>query len=144
MDLIEQFSAGLADRVAAAAPFVVGVHTGRRPSSGILWRPDVVVMSEQMLPEEPAELQVMHAGQAIDATLAGRDPGTNVAVLKLATPLAGRRCPQPLTEPYVSATGVAGRAPMRRAMPPAAWQWSTHGRSLAQHGGRTHRRADPA
>ena len=48
MDLIEQFSAGLADRIAAAAAFTVGIHIDKRPTSGILWRPDVVVASEQM------------------------------------------------------------------------------------------------
>src|SRR6476660_3668422 len=58
MDLIEQFSAGLADRVAAAASFTVGIETGKRPASGILWRPDVVVASEQMLPEDAAAMRV--------------------------------------------------------------------------------------
>jgi len=89
MDLIELFSAGLADRIAAAASFTVGIQTGKRPTSGILWRPDVVVASEQMLPEDASSLQVMHGGQSVTATLAGRDPGTNVAVLKLETPLTG-------------------------------------------------------
>ena len=62
----------------------MSVHTGRRPASGILWRPDVVVTSEQMVPEDASALQVVRGGQAVKATLAGRDPGTNVAVLKLA------------------------------------------------------------
>src|SRR3954451_4256039 len=88
MDLIEQLSAGLADRLATAAAFTVGIHTGKRPTSGILWRPDVVVASEQMLPEE-ATLKVVHAGQTINAALAGRDPSTNVAVLQLEAPLPG-------------------------------------------------------
>ncbi len=89
MDMIEQFSAALADRVAAAAAFTVAVHTGKRPTSGVLWRPDVVVMSEQMLPEDATALQVGRGGQTVAATLAGRDPSTNVAVLKLQTPLEG-------------------------------------------------------
>jgi S1-C subfamily serine protease len=89
MDMIEQFSSGLADRVAAAAPFVVGIRTGRRPTSGILWRPDVVVASEQMLPKDVSALQVVRGGQTVGATLAGRDPGTNVAVLKLEAALDG-------------------------------------------------------
>jgi S1-C subfamily serine protease len=89
MDLIEQFSAGLADRIAAAAPFTVGIHTAKRPTSGILWRPDVVVASEQTLPDDASALQVVHNGQTRNATLAGRDPGTNVAVLKLDSPLDG-------------------------------------------------------
>jgi S1-C subfamily serine protease len=83
MDMIEEFSAGLEDRIAAAAPFVVSVHTGKRPASGILWQPDVVVTSEQMVPADASKLQVVRGGQTVGATLAGRDPGTNVAVLKL-------------------------------------------------------------
>lgn len=89
MDLIEQFSSGLADRIAAAASFTVGIHTGKRPASGILWRPDVVVASEQTLPEDVAGLRVVRGGQSVGASLAGRDPGTNVAVLKLEAPLTG-------------------------------------------------------
>jgi S1-C subfamily serine protease len=89
MDMIEQFSSGLADRIATSAPFVVGIRTGQRPTSGILWRPDVVVASEQMLPEDASALHVVHGGRTIAATLAGRDPGTNVAVLKLETALEG-------------------------------------------------------
>src|SRR5271163_2469738 len=89
MDLIEQLSSGLADRIAAAAAFTVGIRTGKRPTSGILWRPDVVVASEQLLPEDSGALVVVQAGQTVNATLAGRDPSTNVAVLKLETPLEG-------------------------------------------------------
>jgi len=89
MGMIEDFSAELADRVALAAPFAVGIHTGQRPRSGILWRPDVVVASEQVLPEDLSALSVVRGGTSIGATLAGRDPGTNVAVLKLASPLDG-------------------------------------------------------
>jgi S1-C subfamily serine protease len=89
MDMIEQFSSGLADRIAAVAPVVVSVGSGRRPASGILWRPDVVVTSEQMVPEDASALQVVRGGQVVKATLAGRDPGTNVAVLKLEAALDG-------------------------------------------------------
>ena len=89
MDLIEQFSSGLADRIAAAASFTVGIQHRKRPASGILWRPDVVVASEQMLPDDAATLRVVRAGQTVNATLAGRDPSTNVAVLKLETAAGG-------------------------------------------------------
>ena len=44
-DPLEQFSAALADRLAAASRFVVAIRTGRRDCSGILWRDDVVVTS---------------------------------------------------------------------------------------------------
>ena len=89
MDMIEQFSSALADRIAAAAPVVVGIRTGRQPRSGILWRPDVVVASEQTLPQDATAFAVVRGGQTVQATLAGRDPGSNIAVLKLQAPLEG-------------------------------------------------------
>ena len=89
MDMIEQFSSALADRIATVAPVVVSIHTGKRPTSGILWRSDVVVASEQMLPQDSSALRVVRGGQTVAATLAGRDPGTNVAVLQLQAALDG-------------------------------------------------------
>jgi len=99
-DMIEQMSEALADRVAATSASVVAVRAGHRHLSGILWQPDVVVTSEQLLGER-AEFTVTHAGTHVvtgtpsgaptstTAKLAGRDAGTNVAVLKLDTPLFG-------------------------------------------------------
>ena len=49
MDIIEQLSSALADRLAGAAPSVVALKAGPRHRSGILWRPDVVVTSEQVV-----------------------------------------------------------------------------------------------
>ena len=83
MDMIEQFSAGLADRIATAAAFTVSVQAGKRPVSGMLWRPDVVVLSEQTLPGDATGLRVVRSGRTVGAALAGRDPRTNVAVLRL-------------------------------------------------------------
>src|SRR5580698_7019435 len=88
MDIIEQFSTAMADRVAAAAPSVVGLKSGHRPRSGILWRPDVVVTSEQTVGEQDTAV-IVQDGAQIAAKLAGRDPSTNVAVFRLETPLAG-------------------------------------------------------
>ncbi|HQT79527.1 MAG TPA: S1C family serine protease [Rhodopila sp.] len=137
MDMIEQLSVTLADRVAAAAGAVVSVATGRRPASGILWRPDVVVASEQMLPEDAKALQVRHAGRAFNATLAGRDPGTNVAVLKLDAPLPDTTLPGPAETPRVGSLTLvvgaddAGAATARLAMVHAvgdAWHSMAGGR----------------
>ena len=85
-DSLEQFSEALADRIAAASRIVVAIRTGRRDCSGILWRDDVVVTSEQLMPEGP-NFTVVHNGAEIQATLAGCDAGTNVAVLRLAQTL---------------------------------------------------------
>jgi S1-C subfamily serine protease len=86
MDHLEQFSEALADRLAAAT-FVVAIANGRRGCSGVLWRDDAVVTSEQTLPDV-TDFTVIRAGTAVSARLAGRDPGTNVAVLRLSQKLA--------------------------------------------------------
>ena len=88
MDIIEQLSTALADRLAAAAPSVVALKAGSRPRSGILWREDVVVTSEQVVGEQDSAV-VVHGGTEVKAKLAGRDPTTNVAVFRLETPLSG-------------------------------------------------------
>ena len=88
MDIIEQLSTALADRIAAAGKSVVALRLGSRPRAGILWRPDVVVTSEQVVGERDS-VTIAHAGQECAARLAGRDPGTNVAVFRLEKPLTG-------------------------------------------------------
>ena len=85
-ELIDQISNAFADHVAAAASSVVAVATGRRPISGVLWRADVVVTSEQMLPDT-TEFTVRYLGTEHAVKLAGRDPGTNIALLRLPAPV---------------------------------------------------------
>jgi S1-C subfamily serine protease len=88
MDIIEQISAALADRLAYASPYVVALKSGHRHRSGILWRPDVVVASEQVVGEHD-RFAVVSSGTEVAAKLAGRDPTTNIAVFRLETPLSG-------------------------------------------------------
>jgi S1-C subfamily serine protease len=85
VDHLEQFSEALAERLAAAT-FAVAIRTGRRGCSGILWRDDVVVTSDQMLPDR-TDYTIVHRGTELPARLAGRDPGTNVAVLRVSQQL---------------------------------------------------------
>jgi S1-C subfamily serine protease len=87
-DLIELLSDALAERVAEAACYVVAVGVGHRHLSGVLWRPDLVVTSEQLLGER-GEFTVAHGGTTVAARLAGRDAATNVALLRLDAPLLG-------------------------------------------------------
>jgi S1-C subfamily serine protease len=67
-------------RVASAA---VAVHAEARGSSaGVLWRPGVIVTAEHALRRDE-EIQVTLAdGRVIPVSLAGRDPSTDLAVLK--------------------------------------------------------------
>jgi S1-C subfamily serine protease len=82
------FSAALSALVAAATPHVVGIRAkGSPPLTGSLWRPDVVVASEQVFPDV-GEAEILHpAGASSPARIAGRDPGTNVVALRLDTPI---------------------------------------------------------
>jgi S1-C subfamily serine protease len=104
VDILEQVSEATASRVAQIAPCVVAINLGRRQCSGILWRPDVVVTSEQVLPDT-ADLTLTGSGGEMQARLAGRDPSTNVAVLRPAQPLQGTR-PEPAPAPRVGAMAI--------------------------------------
>jgi S1-C subfamily serine protease len=73
-------SAGLVERTAKR---VVAVHAGRRPISGILWRPGVVVTAEESLDGDDNITVTLAGGQKVAATLAGRDPSTDVAALRI-------------------------------------------------------------
>ena len=83
-ELIE-LSNALAQAADRAASSVVAVHTERRgSSSGIVWRSGVIVTSEHALRRDE-EIQVtLPNGRVVSATLAGRDPSTDIAVLKCA------------------------------------------------------------
>ncbi len=105
-DTMIRLSAALTERVAAARPLVAGIVVrGRPPRSGTLWRQGVVVASEQALPDVEAAEIVLADGRTFAARVAGRDPGTNVAVLRL----EGGPQPAPLAaiEPQPGALVVA-------------------------------------
>src|SRR5437763_2344499 len=70
------------DRAAASA---VAVHTeARGSSSGVVWRPGVIVTAEHALRRDEDIQITLPDGRVIAATLAGRDASTDLAVLKCA------------------------------------------------------------
>ena len=82
--LLEQFSGALAERAAAVRSSVAAIRLHeRRYLSATLWQPDVAIASEQSLPRGDAFDLVGAAGAVVTAKLAGRDPGTNLAALRL-------------------------------------------------------------
>ncbi len=83
-DLLEQFSAALTARTAAVRGAVAAIRLSEtRHLTGTLWQPDVVVASEQSLPQRDEFELVLAGGAVVNAKLAGRDPGTNIAALRL-------------------------------------------------------------
>ena len=91
-ELIE-LSNALAQATDRAAASVVAVHTERRgSSSGVVWRSGVIVTAEHALRRDE-EIQVtLPDGRVVSAALAGRDPSTDIAVLKCAE--AGTAVPE--------------------------------------------------
>lgn len=78
------FSDRLVDRVASSSGGLACIHPGTGAQrTATLWRPGVFVTSEQGLPVGDAVPIVLPDGSDARAQLAGRDPGTNVAVLRL-------------------------------------------------------------
>lgn len=105
-DALTQLSDALAARTAAAAGFIASIHLSQsRPRSGILWRSDVVVSSEQVFPKTDAAEIVFGDGRRIAAKLAGRDRGTNVVALRLETPVEVTR--PDAAEPRLGALALA-------------------------------------
>lgn len=83
-ELIE-LSNALAQATERAAANLVAVHTeARGSSSGVIWRAGVIITAEHALRRDE-EIQVtLPDGRVVNATLAGRDPSTDLAVLKCA------------------------------------------------------------
>jgi S1-C subfamily serine protease len=79
------FSTAAAELVEHAAKSMVAVaHGGRGTVSGIHWRPGVIVTAEEVLEQEKDIAVTLPGGRTVTATLAGRDPSTDVAVLRVA------------------------------------------------------------
>ena len=88
-ELLEQLSSELAARTAALQGAVAAIRLPcERHVSAIVWRGDAVLASEQSLPQREQFDLVLPGGAEAQARLAGRDAGTNVAVLRLSQPLA--------------------------------------------------------
>jgi S1-C subfamily serine protease len=84
MDALLSLSNDLAAAVERAAPAVVAVHARRLPSTGIHWRPGIVVTAEHTVRTAEDITVTMADGRSLPAVLAGRDPGTDLAVLRVA------------------------------------------------------------
>jgi S1-C subfamily serine protease len=86
-DILTQLSNALSARTTAARDVVTAIRiSGTQHLTGTIWRSDLVVASEQSLPKRDKFDVVLPGGAATEATLVGRDPGTNIALLRLAQP----------------------------------------------------------
>jgi S1-C subfamily serine protease len=84
MDALLSLSNDLAGAVAHAGRAVVTVHARHRlPSTGVHWRPGVVVTAEHTVRRDEEITITAPDGRTQPAILAARDPGTDLAVMRI-------------------------------------------------------------
>lgn len=87
MSTLADLSEDISNAVATAARCVVTVHGGRRiGASGVAWRPGVVVTADHAVEDDDDIAVTLPDGARVAARLAGRDPSTDLAVLKVEAP----------------------------------------------------------
>ncbi len=81
---LQALSNDLAGLVEALNPSVVRVEARRRmPATGIVWASDLIVTAHHVV-ERNKEIRVgLHDGQTVNAELVGRDPNTDIALLRI-------------------------------------------------------------
>lgn len=88
------FSDALVDAVEKAAESIVLVDGRRRiPSSGILYTEDLVLTAEHVLERDEDIRVILADGTEISAEVVGRDPSSDLALLKLAESVQGTADP---------------------------------------------------
>jgi len=88
-DFLAQFSNALSARAEAAKTAVVAIRLAHeRHITGLLWHSGVVVASEQSLPRRDEYELSAPGGAVVTAKVAGRDPSTNIAILRPDAPIA--------------------------------------------------------
>jgi S1-C subfamily serine protease len=82
-----ELSDTLAALVEGAAPSLVRVDGGRRrPSTGVVWQSGVVVTASHTVHADEGITVDFGDGAAVPAALGGRDPATDIALLKIDPP----------------------------------------------------------
>ena len=111
--LSDQFAAV----IATAAPRLVAVHGADGGAlSGIIWSTGLVVTAHEALEGEDDVKVTLPDGSTVPAHIAGRDPTTDVALLKLETPTLAdwARAPTPAVGSIALAAGRGEHSPLAR------------------------------
>jgi S1-C subfamily serine protease len=81
--LLLAWSTGLAALVRDVAPSLVSIQSLRTRSTGFSWRPGLIVAAENALAEDGEHSIVAHDAASSAARIVGRDPSTDVALLRI-------------------------------------------------------------
>ncbi len=83
-DLLRALSDGMADAVEQVGPKVVRVNgRRRRPGSGVVYASNMVLTASHVLEREEDLTVGRHDGRTLSARFVGRDPSTDLAVLRV-------------------------------------------------------------
>lgn len=83
-EILKNLSDAMAEAVAAMSPAIVRVEARRRlPASGIVWAADTIVTAHHVVERDEGIHIVLHDGSRHEATLVGRDPQNDLAVLRV-------------------------------------------------------------
>jgi S1-C subfamily serine protease len=82
--VLSSFSASLAELVERAGQSAVAIEARHRiGSSGFLWKPGIIVTADHAIRRDEDIPVILPDGSRVTAELAGRDPGTDIAVLRV-------------------------------------------------------------
>jgi S1-C subfamily serine protease len=89
MGVLQDLSSDLAAAVSTASASIVRVEARRRlAATGIVWSADGLIVTSNHGVERDDNLRVgLPGGEVVEATLVGRDPTTDIAVLRVGAPL---------------------------------------------------------
>lgn len=91
-DLLMQFSDGLADAVEATSASLIRVEGRRRlAATGIAWRDNLIVTAHHVVRRDEGMKVALPDGATLDASLVGRAPNFDLAVLKVDAALTPAR-----------------------------------------------------
>jgi S1-C subfamily serine protease len=83
MSVLSDISQAMQALVETTARRVVAINArSRHPASGILWRSDLIVTADEALNDEDHAELLMPDGTVIAGRLAGRDPSTDIALIR--------------------------------------------------------------
>jgi len=80
---LADISDSLSRLVANASRSVVGVHSHRMRGSGFVWRPGLIVTSDEAVADEGSIEVALPGGEIVPASVKGRDASTDVALLRI-------------------------------------------------------------
>ena len=84
IQLLQSFSNAVTELADRVSPSVVNVNAGRRGGTGIVWSADgLVVTASHVVGHSAAPMVTVGDGKEVEAKVLGRDPYTDVALLKI-------------------------------------------------------------